>query len=245
MNTFNNLNNFFHCLSLQTLVLNSDFKTVHVHNHNSNVKSAFYNSKAIDYLKTYTDQSNILTITICNDVKYTVIIFNHYDNKPMYILIGPYNLKIDNLDKSTMHINDDDTITINKLYLDNFIEFYSNMISKRCQTQTYEKSTSPCVNRAIEYIKENYKKEISIDTLCKELNINKCYFCSIFKKETDLTFINYLNKYKIDKSKELLSNTKLSLLDVAISVGFNNQSYYSTVFKKMTNKTPLEYRDSL
>jgi len=77
------------------------------------------------------------------------------------------------------------------------------------------------------------------------LNINKCYFCSIFKKETGLTFINYLNSYKIEKSKELLKNTNLSLLDIALSVGFNNQSYYSTVFKKITCKTPLEFREEI
>ena len=75
------------------------------------------------------------------------------------------------------------------------------------------------------------------------MNINKCYFCSIFKKETGSTFINYLNSYKIEKSKELLKNPNLSLLDIALSVGFNNQSYYSTVFKKITSKTPLEFRE--
>ena len=56
---------------------------------------------------------------------------------------------------------------------------------------------------------------------------------------------NYLNNYKVEKSKELLANTDYSLLDIALSVGFNNQSYYSTVFKKLTNQTPIKYRESL
>ena len=66
----------------------------------------------------------------------------------------------------------------------------------------------------------------------------------MFKKETGHTFINYLNNYKIEKSKELLKNTNMSLLDISLEVGFNNQSYYSTIFKKYTNMTPLEYRET-
>ena len=92
-------------------------------------------------------------------------------------------------------------------------------------------------------LKKNYSNEILIDDICAELNINKCYFCSMFKKEIGLTFINYLNNYKIEKSKELLKNPNLSLLDISLSVGYNNQSYFSTVFKKTTSKTPLEFRE--
>ena len=66
----------------------------------------------------------------------------------------------------------------------------------------------------------------------------------MFKMETGQTFINYLNNYKIEKSKNLLENTNMTLLDISLEVGFNNQSYYSTIFKKYTNMTPLEYRET-
>ena len=66
----------------------------------------------------------------------------------------------------------------------------------------------------------------------------------MFKKETGQTFINYLHNYKIEKSKNLLENTNMTLLDISLEVGFNNQSYYSTIFKKYTNMTPLEYRET-
>ena len=66
----------------------------------------------------------------------------------------------------------------------------------------------------------------------------------MFKKETGQTFINYLNNYKIERSKELLKNTNMTLLDISLEVGFNNQSYYSTIFKKYTNMTPQEYRET-
>ena len=66
----------------------------------------------------------------------------------------------------------------------------------------------------------------------------------MFKKETGQTFINYLNNYKIERSKDLLKNTNMTLLDISLEVGFNNQSYYSTIFKKYTNMTPQEYRET-
>ena len=66
----------------------------------------------------------------------------------------------------------------------------------------------------------------------------------MFKKETGQTFINYLNNYKIERSKDLLKNTNKTLLDISLEVGFNNQSYYSTIFKKYTNMTPQEYRET-
>ena len=74
--------------------------------------------------------------------------------------------------------------------------------SKQCTKSTNEITIkSPCVSRALEYIENNYTNEISINELCSELNINKCYFCSIFKKEVGTTFINYLNEYKVEKAK--------------------------------------------
>ena len=73
----------------------------------------------------------------------------------------------------------------------------------------------------------------------------KSYFCKLFKSETGYTFTNFLNIFRVEKSKTLLNTTDMSLLDIAIGVGFNSQSYYSSVFKKITNKTPLEYKQQL
>ncbi len=55
--------------------------------------------------------------------------------------------------------------------------------------------------------------------------------------------VKFLNEIRIEKSKDLLLRGDLSILDVSLSVGFNNQNYYNTVFKKLINMTPLEYRN--
>lgn len=228
------LTNFFNCFTIPTLLLNNNFQTIFAHNHDSKIDISFYTSKAIKVVKRSNFNSNTISFNITNDISFSCISFNHYDNSKMYLLIGPYS------------INTTSNTSINNLseeWINNILKLHNYIIDTHIKKINNFKNTSPCIVHAIKYIEKNYSKEILIDDICSELNINKCYFCSIFKKETGLTFSNYLNNYKIEKSKELLKNPNLSLLDISLSVGYNNQSYFSTVFKKITSKTPLEFRD--
>ena len=236
----NILTDFFNCFSVPTLVLNNNLETVFTYKYDSNIENSFFTSTAIKKLKNLEFNPGTICIDIQNNIKYSCIMFYHYDNAPMYILIGPYNVSDKTSENSSINI-----LSISNDWLDNIIKLHKYIIDKHICIKKINTSTSPCVNHAIEYIKKNYSNDISIDDICSELNINKCYFCSIFKKETGSTFINYLNSYKIEKSKELLKNPNLSLLDISLCVGFNNQSYFSTVFKKLTSKTPLEFRDEI
>ena len=64
----------------------------------------------------------------------------------------------------------------------------------------------------------------------------------LFKKSTGSSFKEYLNMVRIEESKRLLSNTDFSIIDIAIAVGFEDQSYFSKVFKKFTGLTPKQFR---
>lgn len=232
----NILTNFFNYLAVPILVLNYKFETIFTYNHDSKVNNSFYTSKAIEKLKKSDFSSKIFSFNINHDISFTCISFDHYDNTKMYLLVGPYTTN-----KNLNNINVINTITEEDL--ENIIKLHSYIIDNYICKNKSSRINSPFVNHAIKYIEKNYATEISIDDICKEINVNKCYFCSVFKKEIGSTFINYLNNYKIEKSKELLKNPNISLLDVSLSVGYNNQSYFSTVFKKVTSKTPLEFRD--
>ncbi|WP_426349983.1 helix-turn-helix transcriptional regulator [Alloiococcus sp. CFN-8] len=98
------------------------------------------------------------------------------------------------------------------------------------------------IKKAIDYMYENYKETITLDDISNHLNLNKCYLCSIFKKEVNKTVSQFLNEIRINKSKELLLKEGYSVLDIALHVGFNNQNYYNMTFKKLTGTTPLEYK---
>ncbi|MEF9917115.1 MAG: AraC family transcriptional regulator [Lachnospiraceae bacterium] len=98
------------------------------------------------------------------------------------------------------------------------------------------------VNQALRYISVHYKKDLDIDTICNEVNFSKYYFCKIFKEHTGITIHQYVNEFRVNKSKELLSYSKLSINAISTNVGFKNTLTYSRAFKNSMHMTPSEYR---
>ena len=72
--------------------------------------------------------------------------------------------------------------------------------------------------------------------------LSPAYFSRVFKKEMGVTFNSFLNEVRIEKSKSLLRNNDLKMVDIALMVGFESQSYFTKVFKKITGISPLQYR---
>jgi YesN/AraC family two-component response regulator len=99
------------------------------------------------------------------------------------------------------------------------------------------------IYKSIEYIKRNYMKKVTLDEVAKNSSLSPTYFSRIFKKEMNYSFNNYLNRVRIEMSKKLLLDETIPLVDVSIIVGFEDQSYYSKVFKKITNISPGKYRE--
>lgn len=97
--------------------------------------------------------------------------------------------------------------------------------------------------QAIEYIDNNINENITLEKISFICNLSQCYFSKLFKKETGLTFINYLNSRKISKAKELLVNTDEPINNIAINLGFEDCGYFIRVFKKAEKITPKKYRD--
>lgn len=91
----------------------------------------------------------------------------------------------------------------------------------------------------------NYSESITLGDMAKHLGLNKCYFCDLFKKETGKTYSQVLNEIRIEKSLELLLNTNMTILEIALTVGYNNQNYYNMAFKKIMGTTPFKYRNNM
>lgn len=100
------------------------------------------------------------------------------------------------------------------------------------------------VNTALKYIDEHYKDELSVDIICQKVNFSKFYFCKIFKEHTGKTLYQYLTEYRLNKSKEYLTYSKLSIHSIATEVGFKSSLTYSRSFKKLTGMTPSEFREN-
>ncbi len=97
---------------------------------------------------------------------------------------------------------------------------------------------------AFSIISESYASEINLKSLAEACGKSVYYFCHIFKNLTGKSVIAYLNEYRINKAELLLCSTELSVADIAASVGFFDQSYFSKIFKKIKGQTPSECKKS-
>lgn len=98
------------------------------------------------------------------------------------------------------------------------------------------------VQKAIDYIEKNITEDLSLDQVVDYLKLNKTYFCKLFKENTGKTFSQYVNQVRIEYSKKLLEDTNMSILDVALAVGYNNSNYFHKAFKERLGITPYNYR---
>lgn len=99
------------------------------------------------------------------------------------------------------------------------------------------------LNQAKDYLDNHYMDfDCSLSSVAKSIHISPSYLSLIFKKVVGITFVNYLTLLRINKAKQLLSSTDLMVYEVSTSVGYENYSYFSTVFKKATGLSPREYR---
>lgn len=99
------------------------------------------------------------------------------------------------------------------------------------------------IYKITDYIKNNYMKKISLNDIAAHVYLSKSYVSKIFKEEMDITLSEYTNKIRIEKSKVLLLSASLTLVDVANLVGFEDQSYFSKIFKSITGVSPGKYRE--
>ena len=96
--------------------------------------------------------------------------------------------------------------------------------------------------KAIRFISKNFSKNLTLDMVADHVHLNPAYFSTLFKQSTGSSFKEYLNMVRIEESKRLLANTDHSIIDIALATGFEDQSYFSKVFKKYTGLTPKQYR---
>ena len=96
--------------------------------------------------------------------------------------------------------------------------------------------------KAIRYISQNFSRNFTLDEVADHVHLNPAYFSTLFKQSTGSSFKEYLNMVRIEESKRLLSNTDYSIIDISLATGFEDQSYFSKVFKKYTGLTPKQYR---
>lgn len=97
---------------------------------------------------------------------------------------------------------------------------------------------------AIQFVHNNFEREISITDIAKYVFLSSSYFTRAFKENTGMSPMQYLLNIRIKRACELLRETDQKVGEIALSVGFSNQQRFNDIFKKQTNMTPMQYRNS-
>lgn len=103
-------------------------------------------------------------------------------------------------------------------------------------------------NSLIDKVKQFIKENIGVQKLSREniasyVHFNPDYLTRVFKKETGLSLSRYIQQEQIDTAKKLLVNTNKSVSEIALDCGYANFSYFSTIFKKTTDLSPVDFRE--
>ena len=103
---------------------------------------------------------------------------------------------------------------------------------------------SPIIKKAIEYLKKNYDKDLSLSEVSEVVKVSPQYLSKLFKDECGKGFANYLNCIRIEQAKTLMTKG-VKVRDLADRSGFNNYTYFFTVFKTLTGITPQQFEKEL
>lgn len=107
-----------------------------------------------------------------------------------------------------------------------------------------KEATNPLVREATEYMQENYAKDLSLTEVAEHLRISTGYLSTLMNQNLGCGFVDYLNQVRVDRACCYLEQNQLKNYEVAYKVGFNDEKYFSKVFKKIKGMTPKEYRMS-
>lgn len=101
---------------------------------------------------------------------------------------------------------------------------------------------NPYIRKALRFMADNYNEHLELPQVAQQVGLSPSYFSSLFREVVGMNFREYLCQLRVEASKDLLLSQEYSLADIAVSMGFPDQSYYCKVFKRIVGVTPGKYR---
>jgi YesN/AraC family two-component response regulator len=109
-------------------------------------------------------------------------------------------------------------------------------------SSTLPQPTSMLVKQASAYIQQNYARSFSLEELSETIGVSKSYLSRIFKIDVGISLWDYLNRFRIQKAKELLLLTDETITEIAADVGYEDVGYFGRVFREITGSSPRSFR---
>ena len=123
------------------------------------------------------------------------------------------------------------------------IEGVNRTVSKSEENESVEVGNL-LIRKALDYIELHYAEKIGLKTLSDALYISPNYFSDLFRRHMKVKFSDFLIEYRLKKACILLKKPEYKVSEISEMVGFRDSTYFSTVFKKTYNLTPLEYKNT-
>ena len=143
-------------------------------------------------------------------------------------------------DAAPVHHPQDEAAMVGYLYL-----FIAALMRETSESRPHStSSSSQYVLNAIKYIQFNYSHDISIDDVAKSVGVSRSHLYRVFMLNVGKSPIDYLTEYRVNEACKLLRSGTLSIAEVAASVGFLDQFYFSRVFKRAKGVPPSKYMTS-
>jgi two-component system, response regulator YesN len=128
-----------------------------------------------------------------------------------------------------------------------FLDVKQEIIDEFCKMIRWldefeNKNYSPIVKHILHYLNEHFYKDISLDSLAKQVQTNPSYLSRIFKEQTGQRLSDFIMNLRMERAKDLLKEQRLRTKDVALAVGYENERYFSQIFKRYTGLSPSKFR---
>lgn len=101
------------------------------------------------------------------------------------------------------------------------------------------------LEQVLRYIKKNHTLDLTLEDICRQFSCSRSHISHSFKKYTGQNFREYLTVIRLEDAKSLLQYSRLTVTEIAFSVGFGDSNYFSNVFRKYVGMSPLAYRKSV
>lgn len=108
-----------------------------------------------------------------------------------------------------------------------------------------EKKEEYVVKKAQAYIEKHLSEQLLLSDIAAQFHLHPNYFSSLFKKQLDMTVRDYILQLRMTKAKELMKDSSLKLLDIALAVGYEDAAHFNRAFKNVTGVSPSVYRDGI
>ncbi|MDZ5472294.1 response regulator [Bacillus sp. 31A1R] len=133
---------------------------------------------------------------------------------------------------------------------DNFNDYFHALEDFLMRIHEYHKqmksvySEQKYMDKAIEYIRENYHKDLNLAVVSNYISLNYSYFSHMFKEFTGQNFVDYLKMVRIEEARRLLKETDFKVFEISEMVGYKNPKQFARVFREIEGISPKEYRET-